>query len=166
MIGLAMVMAFALPVQGARPTERCSAPTALPAELTGWSAMAPVTASAEARGAPTVAPSRALRVKLSTNEKLRFARPPVKAGAAATSGGMIAVTVEAAGRYRIALGENAWIDVIAGTTAIESVAHSHGPVCSPIRKMVDFDLAPGRYLIQLAGSRSATLPLMIVRVRK
>ena len=166
MIGLAMTMALALPVQGTMQAERCSTPAAVPAQLAGWSAMTPVTASAEAPGAPSVTFGRGLRVTLSANERLRFARPPLKAGAAATSGGMIAVTVETAGRYRIALGDSAWVDVITGTTAVDSVAHDHGPACSPIRKMVDFDLVPGRYLIQLAGSKSATLPLMIVRLRR
>jgi len=33
-----------------------------------------------------------------------------------------------------------------------------------VRKMVDFDLQPGRYLLQVAGNASATLPLMVARM--
>jgi hypothetical protein len=56
------------------------------------------------------------------------------------------------------------VDVIREGAAVPSVAHGHGPACTGIRKMVDFDLASGAYTLQLAGNASATLPLMLVRL--
>lgn len=93
-----------------------------------------------------------------------YAVPPEKPGNPASSGGVFAFTVSARGRYRVALGGGAWIDVLSGTTAAASVAHGHGPDCTGIRKTVDFDLAAGRYVLQVSGSGSAKLPIMVVRL--
>lgn len=89
---------------------------------------------------------------------------PEKPGEPASNGGIFTFNVPTAGRYRIALGAGAWIDVLKGAVPAASVAHAHGPACSTIRKMVDFKLQPGRYLLQIAGSSAATLPMMVSRV--
>ena len=68
------------------------------------------------------------------------------------------------------LGSAAWIDVLRDPTLgtsgvappIPSVAHAHGPDCTGLRKMVDFDLMPGRHLLQVVGNSTAVLPMMVV----
>ena len=45
---------------------------------------------------------------------------------------------------------------------IGSVAHTEGPPCSGIRKIVDFTLAPGRYALQLSGATKAPTRVLIV----
>lgn len=47
---------------------------------------------------------------------------------------------------------------------VTSVAHGHGPACSTIRKTVDFDLKPGRYLLQVARSRTEAIRIMVSRL--
>ena len=53
--------------------------------------------------------------------------------------------------------------MIANGAALPSVHHGHGPACTPIRKLVDWDLKPGRYLLQLTGE-PATVQVQIVKV--
>ncbi len=48
--------------------------------------------------------------------------------------------------------------------SLSSVAHAHGPDCTGVRKMVDFRLSPGAYILQLSGATEASLPVMIVRL--
>ncbi|MES3152773.1 homogentisate 1,2-dioxygenase [Sphingomonas faeni] len=90
-----------------------------------------------------------------------YAAHPAKPGASLSNGGIFAFNVRTPGRYRVVLGAPAWIDVLNGTTPAVSVAHDHGPDCSGIRKMVDFDLKPGRYLLQVSGNSATTLALMV-----
>ncbi|MCP3735577.1 hypothetical protein M9979_11910 [Sphingomonas sp. RP10(2022)] len=154
-----LALAVATPAQ-AQPDCRSGA-TPLPAELAGWTAMTPLVAGAGAKAAAPLTIGRGARATLAATPTLRYLRAPEKPAAAGSFGGLFAVDVARAGRYRVALGEGAWIDVLHGDHTLPSVAHAHGPACSPIRKMVDFDLAPGRYVIQIAGAKAATLPLMI-----
>jgi hypothetical protein len=75
-------------------------------------------------------------------------------------GGLFAFEVGAAGRYRLALGAAHWVEVVANGAAIPSVAHGHGPDCTPVRKFVDWDLKPGRYLLQVTGDPAAVQLLL------
>lgn len=141
-------------------------PAALPAELAGWSAAAPVTAAANAAGVgaamltigkgavATLVPTAAVALPVASTRA-----PKVDSRA-----GLFAFSVAGTGRYRVALGAGVWIDVVANGAALPSVAHGHGPACSPVRKTVDFDLKPGRYLLQVTGSDAAVLPLLIARL--
>ena len=147
-------------------TPRPCTPPPLPADLAGWRQQSPVAAGAAVADAPLLAIGGGARARLVATDSVRYARQPDKPGAAGSFGGLFAFTVARAGRYRIALGAGGWIDVVQGDRAIASVAHNHGPACSPIRKMVDFDLAPGRYLLQIAGSTARELPLMIATVHR
>lgn len=133
-------------------------PAPLPAELAGWATTTSVAAGTTPasltigrRAHATLLPSGGVRLAATT------AHPP----AADTHGGVFAVEVPRAGRYRVALGAGVWIDVVRDGHALASVAHGHGPACSPVRKMVDFDLQPGRYLMQVVGVPAATLDLLV-----
>lgn len=139
-------------------------PPPLPAALSGWQQGARFAAGTTAAAAAPLTIGRGATATLVAPTALDYARPPAKAGAADSFGGLFAVTIARAGRYRVALGGGAWIDVVQGDRLLPSVAHDHGPACSPIRKMVDFDLAPGRYLIQIAGSKTRDLSLMVAAV--
>jgi hypothetical protein len=44
-----------------------------------------------------------------------------------------------------------------------STAHSRGPECSTLRKMVDFPLQPGRYVLQVSANADARLPILLAR---
>ncbi len=76
---------------------------------------------------------------------------------------MFVVAVPVKARYRVALGAPAWTDVLTGTAPVVAAAHGHGPMCSGVGKMVDFDLEPDRYMIQISGRDLANMPIMITR---
>ena len=64
----------------------------------------------------------------------------------------------------MALGSGAWVDIVKDGKAIESVAHGHGPDCSGIRKMVDFPLEPGNYVLEIAANGQSQLPLLVAHL--
>jgi hypothetical protein len=138
--------------------------TALPAGMESWSRPSATKAGTNAASATKLTIGTAVAANLMPTPKVTYAMRPEKPGGSVSSGGVFQFTVDAPGRYRVALGSGAWVDVLSGTTPAISVAHGHGPACSTIRKMVDFDLQPGRYLLQIAGNGTPTLPLMVARV--
>lgn len=147
------------------PTVTCPAAMApLPAGLEGWTRKQAIRAGATANVATTLPLGVGVSATLLPTPKIAYAVRPEKPGGSVSSGGIFAFTVPVAGRYRVALGAGAWIDVLTGTTLATSVSHGHGPDCTGVRKMVDFDLKPGRYLLQVAGNASTTLPLMVARM--
>lgn len=150
-------------VHPAPTMKTCPIAGVIPPELAGWRTMTPVDAGA------TPVPIRlgaGVRAHLLPVDAVTYPLAPAKPGATGTSGGVFAFEVARGGRYRVALGAGAWIDVVQGGRAFASVAHGHGPECSPVRKMVDFDLKPGRYLLEVAGAPSATLGLMIAPLKR
>jgi len=136
----------------------------LPAGLEGWTRKQIVRAGATAKVATTLPLGVGVSATLLPTSKIAYAVRPQKPGGSVSSGGIFAFTVPAAGRYRVALGAGAWIDVLNGTTPAKSVSHSHGPDCIGLGKMVDFDLRPGHYLLQVVGNPSATLPLLVAHM--
>ncbi|MGJ3630031.1 hypothetical protein AB5I41_31865 [Sphingomonas sp. MMS24-JH45] len=85
-------------------------------------------------------------------------KPPASDAAA----GLAMFQVARPGTYRIALGTPAWIDVVRAGQPLAAMAHGHGPACSGIRKIVDFRLRPGRYVLQVSGGGTSPVPIMIV----
>ena len=147
------------------PTVTCPATMMpLPAELKGWTRKHAVRAGVTAKVATTLPLGVGVLATLLPTSKITYPVHPQKPGISVSSGGIFAFTVPTAGRYRVALGTGAWIDVLTGMTPATSVSHGHGPDCTGVRKMVDFDLKPGRYLLQVAGNASATLPLMVTHM--
>lgn len=146
-----MLLAALLLLQAAPAAPQCAATdTALPANLSGW------TAPGGEFGVNKAA-------RLQTGELGKF--PGVPAGAKPGGAVMIGFKVEAAGRYGVALDQRGWIDVVPGATggdALKSVAHGHGPACSTIRKIVRFDLQPGLYRLYLTGLDMPDATVMLV----
>ncbi len=134
-------------------------PATLAAEFAGWSKPA------------SVAPGGVLpvgsvgRLALKPSAGVSFEVTPTKAPAADTFSGVVRFDVAKAGTYRVALGGAAWIDVVQSGTVLTSTAHAHGPVCSPVKKMVDFALPAGRYALQLSGAKTAELSVSITTIR-
>ena len=95
----------------------------------------------------------ALRPAADVAFKPALARP-AKPG---TFGGYFPVDVAKPGRYRIALSQGAWIDVVQKGDRLKSADHAHGAACSGIAKILAFDLQPGRYWLQLSEAREATI---------
>ncbi len=144
-----------------------SALPALPAELAGWASPSPVAAAGNARGLDraSLAPGKAAMVSLLPTPSVHYPLQPEKPGGSISHGGLLGFTITEAGTYRIALGSAAWIDVVRGGKPVTSTAHGHGPACSTIRKMVDFPLMPGRYILQVSANAGAGLPVLVTRLR-
>lgn len=161
--------AIALPpiaanAQDAQPA--CAATDkSLPPEMAGWatrSDFGSVTKAADlAKGQLTI--GRAVNATLHHTPEMSYVTQPEKPGGTVSYGGMLGLAVKEAGTYRIALGAGAWIDVVNGGKATRSTAHGHGPACSTIRKIVDFPLEPGRYVVQISANADPTLAVMVWR---
>ncbi|MCW3837370.1 hypothetical protein ACFQ1E_15610 [Sphingomonas canadensis] len=76
----------------------------------------------------------------------------------------IGFRIETAGRYGIALDQGGWIDVtpLGAAAPLKSAGHGHGPECSTIRKIVQFDLQPGVYRVSLTRLTKPQVKLMLV----
>lgn len=159
-----MILSILLLLQaapGAMPPERPGSCAALPRPMTDASSPA-VTASASS--AATLPLGAAVKATLLPAAAVSLTVPVAKPAAAGSNAGVFSFTVPTAGRYRVSLGTGAWIDVIADGKAVASVAHGHGAPCSGVRKMVDFDLTPGSYRLQLVGSAAPTVDVLVARL--
>ncbi|HEX7822094.1 MAG TPA: homogentisate 1,2-dioxygenase [Sphingobium sp.] len=173
----AMGLVLALPAQSAaaqpmapemdRPAPDCSlVRVALPAELAGWSVRVPVKAAGGKAGLrmATLTVGQAVDAALIQTSGVRYVLRPEKPGGSVSYGGLFGFSVRQAATYRVALGAGAWIDVVKGGKSVASTAHGHGPDCTGIRKMVDFPLTLGRYVLQLAANGTDVLPVMVARL--
>lgn len=148
-----------------KPAAVCPAtPAPLPAAFAGWTAMTATDAATGSDAAPSLQFGTGARVTLRPTPQLHFAASMKHMGEPATFGGLLAFTITRSGRYHVALGAPAWIDVVRDGATLTSVGHGHGPDCSGIRKMVDFELTPGNYLLQVAGNDAPTLGVMVTAV--
>lgn len=134
-----------------------------PAELAGWSTRTPLAAGRAPRNAPVLALGRGADLSLHPLVQVQAVAPWGREPMPESQGGLAMFQVTRAGTYRVALGSAAWIDVVRAGKSLPSSAHGHGPACTGIRKIVDFRLTPGRYVLQLSGSAAATLPVLIAR---
>lgn len=170
-LGSVAAAATALPalaqMEPATPTKACApGPVALPEALAGWAKRSPLPAAKTLSGSARarLVPGEAVDAALIATPMVDYATRPEKPGGSVSYGGLFSFTIKEDGMYRVALGSGAWIDIIADGKPVTSSAHGHGPDCSGIRKMVDFPLAPGDYVLQIAANGSPALPLMLARL--
>ncbi|MDR3497306.1 MAG: hypothetical protein P4L82_22160 [Ancalomicrobiaceae bacterium] len=168
---LALATALAPPTAAAAdPTppkcaEAASAAT-LPANLAAWPRRAPVATAAAPGGIDTadIALGAAVDAELLPAGSVTYAIHPEKPGVPTGSGGLLRLNLAEAGTYRVVLGARAWIDIVSAGQLVPSVGHAEGPACSGIRKLVDFTLVPGIYVLQLSGSDAAVAGLLVVKL--
>lgn len=120
----------------------------LPRAFAGWNTAASTTLSV---GKPFV-------LRAMPPGKIRWGVPARKPG----NGAVASFTIATAGAYRIGLSNGAWIDVVLGGKALRSTAHGHGPLCTGLRKVVDFTLTRGTYALQLSAMPEAETRVMVV----
>ena len=90
---------------------------------------------------------------------VKWAAPAGKPG----NGAVAWFRISTPGTYQIGLSNGAWIDLVAKGKTVTSLDHRHGPLCTGLRKIVDFRLARGMYALQLAGMPAAETKVMVVR---
>jgi hypothetical protein len=143
---LAVQMDHAAPLACTPAAIRAAAPS-------GWGEPRPT------RNGATAAIGRAVTLTLGPVAAAGFLAAPAKPVA---MGAAVAVVVPRAGRWRVSLDAGVWIDLVgADRRAVTSIAHAHGAACSGVRKTVDFDLAPGRYFVQLSAATAQEVPVMV-----
>lgn len=64
------------------------------------------------------------------------------------------------GRYRIAIDQPAWIDVLGDTGKAEGLMCEHTG-CNPIRKIVQFELPAGRHWLHLSAAAQAEIAFLV-----
>ena len=138
-----------------QPPGRCAA-LVMPL---GYSAATTVTAVPG--GAPPLPLGIAVKATLLPAAAVSLAVSVDRPTQVGSSAGVFGFTVATAGRYRVALGSRAWVDIVAADKALPSIANGHGGPCSGISKYVEFDLKPGSYRLQLVGSTSPTIGVRI-----
>jgi hypothetical protein len=146
----------------------CAAPAPLPADLAGWSvAHRPLKAAVKTSGTAKalLVQGTAFDATLAPTPKVEYVLEPGKPGGSVSYGGLFAFDVAQAGRYRVAQSGRSWVDVIVGGKAVTSAAHGHGPECSGVTKMVEYDLPAGRHLLQIAANGEAALTVMVAPVQ-
>ena len=139
-----------------KAAEACPAKPVLPPELAGWERNASsktIYGYGDARQADWP-PLGAARTELSLHkfESLRYGVTPEREPDVYKFGGMVPIEVKKDGRLVVALDGGAWIDLVRDGKVVKSVTHGHGPACSGIRKMVEFEVTPGRYLLQIVNA--------------
>jgi len=132
----------------------CTATVAPPAGLEAWSTAPGMTADA-------IAPGKNIVLTLQPIDSVTFPVPLERKPGAGTFGGVYHVTVTAAGTYRVVLQNGAWIDLMRDGKSLTSIGHMEGAPCSGIRKIVDFDLQPGTYIVQLSGAKTSQMRILI-----
>lgn len=162
----ALMSAGPLHAQEAAPAAACGAvDAALPPAFAGWTAKSPVV-SASAPGAlagAALTVGSGAAAMLHPTPEVRYAVLPEKPGGSVSQGGMFSLNIGQPGTYAVALGSGAWIDLIRDGATVASTAHGHGPACSSIRKVVDFDLKRGRYIVQVSANADPELRIMVAR---
>ena len=168
---MAIVLASIIPAAAASaapPVKQASCPATpvLPDDLADWARNAS-SKTIYAYGADLAAdwaPLGAARTELPLHryESLRYGIAPERVPDVHKFGGMIPVEVKKAGRLVVALDAGAWIDLVLDGVAVKSVVHGHGPACSGVRKMVEFDVTQGRYLLQITNAPAASIHAMAV----
>ncbi len=144
----------------------CTAAGTLPPELSAWSMLVfrDAATSPSALDQARLVPGEASRVTLAPMARVTFPLHPEKTAAADSYGGLLQLVVPARGTYRVVLGSRAWIDMVAPAgQAVPSIAHTMGPACTGIRKMVDFALAPGHHTLQLSGNPTTEISVLVLR---
>lgn len=165
---IAMSLAAALPAAAFAAPAAPSCPSApvLPPELADWArdaASKTIYAYGDDLGADW-SPLGAARTALPLHkfESLRYGIAPERKPDVHKFGGMIPIEVKKAGRLVVALDAGAWIDLVRDGAAVKSFTHGHGPACSGIRKMVEFDVRQGRYQLQIVNAPTASIHAMAV----
>lgn len=161
-IGLAM-LAAATPLAPA--AAECPADgAALPPAYAAWTSAKPLPSAIAASGstAASFATGEAVDVRLHPDGNVTYLTLPKGAGEAASFGGLASFEVARAGLYRVALGDFAWVDIDRDGKPLTPAAFGHGPECTAVKKVVDYQLEPGRYVIEISGEKTLRVRLMIL----
>lgn len=146
--------------------QTCPAEPVLSEEWAGWKQITSIKTMSQYR-ADTVShwlPIRDIRTGMALHPiaNVKYWVTPGKPVEEGKRGGMNNIIVKKVGRLKIALNDGAWIDLVRDGAIVPSVAHGHGPDCSGIRKIVEFDVTPGTYIVQIVNAPHTSLSAMAI----
>ena len=149
-----------------RAAPKCDAVAPPPPALAGWSSKVDVAAAAKSDGlaAAGLTVNHAATVALHPTREISFITQPDKPGGSVAHGGLLAISIDKPGTYQVNLSTGAWIDLVQDGKSVLSTAHAPGPACTGIRKMVQFPLQPGQYVLQISANADPTIAVMISTV--
>jgi len=115
--------------------------------------------------APALTPERLYELELRAQPEVSFAAPPSRVWPKeATYAGLARLTVEAAGVYRFALDQPAWVDVVVNGTLLPSRDSQGRSGCNAPHKIVEFALPAGRPVtLEFSASVTPSLKLTVTR---
>jgi hypothetical protein len=124
-----------------------------------------LTAGRNAVAAPAITPDTLYELLLAPREQVQLPVPPGKKNLAEPSfAGLARLSIHSAGSYRVSVSQPFWVDMVSGKMLIASsdFAGRHG--CAAPNKIVQFDLQPGTFLLQLSGGSTPRVRLSLTRV--
>ncbi|MDR3373899.1 MAG: hypothetical protein P4L98_09245, partial [Ancalomicrobiaceae bacterium] len=138
----------------------------LPAELSGWTTQLPIVAATQPGqiGSAEVKVGQAVKASMQMTPGVTYAARPANPGGTVSSGGIFKLSIPETGTYRVAVGTHSWIDIVDSGKLVESVNHGGGPACSGIKKMVDYPLNAGTYVLQLSAGDEMTAGILVVKL--
>lgn len=167
---LLTALATAPAAPGGSAALACTADDAnLPTDLRSWAQGShALNAAADPRGRlPSLVPGRRAALTLKSASQIRFARAPEQSRSPSDShGGLVRLNITSGGTYRFAAATPVWIDVLRSGRPQASVAHGHLAPCTSIRKVVEFNLSPGAYVVQLSGNPGPRADLLVAAKEK
>ncbi|UDF04360.1 hypothetical protein [Asticcacaulis sp. AND118] len=159
----AALLLTAAPAFAEEAKPACPAEPVLSGPFTHWLHAAPVKATADTAGAPALSIGKPVKVTLLDSTRVAYKRARATPPATPTYSGTLTFTVVQARTYGIAAGTGVWIDVVKDGETLKSSKHGHGPDCSGVRKIVDFDLQPGAYEVRLIDNKTADVTIMVLK---
>jgi hypothetical protein len=126
----------------------------------------PAAAGKDRPSAAAVVPNQFYTVTLLPVNGVSFPAAPGRTPPSGSFAGIVALTVPAAGKYRVAVDVPLWIDVVGGATVAPVLDYEGLHECSAPRKVVVFDLE-GRtdWALQLSAADRVTVRLAVTPVR-
>ena len=139
----------------------------LPVELNAWKSLSYVSAAKNADGLAnaTLELGKASYVGLNNTPKMKYVVRPTNEGGSVSYGGIFQIAIKESGTYRVALGNASWIDVTKDGKPAQSIAHNGGPANSGIRKMVDYKLESGTYVLQLSAGADSSSAILVTKLK-
>jgi hypothetical protein len=115
--------------------------------------------------APALAPEHLYELELRAQPEVSFTAPPSRVWPKeATYAGLARLTVEAAGIYRFALDQPAWVDVVVNGAVLPSRDAQGRSGCSAPHKIVEFVLPAAKVLtVQISSGSTPTVKLSVTR---
>lgn len=134
----------------------------LPADLAAWAKPAEALEAGADRAAPVLPLGKPMDLALKPSADVRFvAMPEQKRAPENAHAGLVKLNIPAGGIWRVAASGPVWIDMLSASGPVASSNHGRMAPCTSLRKVVEFPLTAGEYLLQLSGNPGPELRLMV-----